>query len=304
MMYNTILDVIGDTPLVRVDFGTPAQIWAKLEYVNPGGSIKDRSARYMIEQAEKDGRLKPGGTIIEASSGNQGISAALVGAAKGYKVIITVSTKVSEEKRATLQAFGAEIRAYKPTLILTDPESYHSKAMELHKATPNSIMLNQYFNPENLQSHYEFLGPEIWNQTNGTITHFFAGAGSCGTVSGAGRYLHEKNPTIKVIGVDASTSYLATCGKPAPYAIEGLGVDYDTPLLDRKAIDEFCNVKDEDAMAMLKLLARKQGILVGPASGAVAAATAEYSKKLKPTDVVVMLFGDSGRAYLTKNYYT
>lgn len=303
MMYENILDVIGDTPLVRVKFDTPAQIYAKLEYFNPGGSIKDRSALYMIEQAEKEGRLKPGGTIIEASSGNQGIAAALIAAAKGYKIIITCSKKVSEEKRATLQAYGAELVTCEPTLLLDDPKSYHSLAMEIHRKTPNSIMLNQYFNPENTEAHYHSTGPEIWRQTNGKITHFLAGAGSCGTISGVGRYLREQNPNIKVIGVDSVNSYLATKGNPKPYALEGMGVDYDTPLLNRAAVTEFANVKDEDAIAMLKHLARKHGLLVGPASGAVGAATAEYAKNLPADAVVVMLFGDSGRAYLTKNYY-
>lgn len=303
MMYNSILDVIGNTPLVRVDLGTPPQIYAKLEYLNPGGSIKDRSAQYMIEQAEKDGRLKKGGTIIEASSGNQGISASLIGAAKGYKVLITVSDKVSIEKRTTLGAYGAEVITCPATMLLTDPQSYHSRATAIHKATPNSIMLNQYFNPENTESHYRFLGPELWQQTKGTITHFIAGAGSCGTVSGVGRYLHEQNPNIRIIGVDSVNSYRTTNGHPAPYVLEGMGVDYDTPLLNKQAVDEFSNVKDTDAIAMLKHLARTQGILVGPASGGVAAAAAEYTKNLSPEDVVVLLFGDSGRAYLTKNFY-
>ena len=151
MRYSNILDTIGNTPLVRVHFDTPATIYAKLEYFNPGGSIKDRSAKFMIEQAERDGRLKPGGTIIEASSGNQGISAALIGASKGYKVIITVSKKVSEEKRATLKAYGVDMVTCEPTTLLTDPKSYHSKALEIHRNIPNSIMLNQYFNPENLR---------------------------------------------------------------------------------------------------------------------------------------------------------
>jgi len=303
-VFESVLDAIGNTPLVRVDFGTPAKVYAKLEYLNPGGSIKDRSARYMIEQAEKSGRLKPGGTIIEASSGNQGIAAAMIGAAKGYNVIITVSKKVSEEKRKTLEAYGVNVVTCPPTEFLDDPENYHKKAMEIHKNTPNSIMLNQYFNPENLESHYAFLGPEIWKQTEGKITHFFAGAGSCGTVSGAGRYLREQNPKVNVIGVDSINSYRTTEGHPKPYKLEGMGIDYETPLLDRKAITEFATVKDEDAINMLKRLARNHGILVGPASGAVAHATYEYSKNLPADAFVVMLFGDSGRAYLTKNFYS
>lgn len=303
MMHDNLLDLIGNTPLVRVKFPTPAQVYAKLEYFNPGGSIKDRSARFMIEQAEKEGRLKPGGTIIEASSGNQGIAAAMIGAVKGYKVIITASKKVSVEKRATLKAYGVELIECEPTLLLTDPKSYHGQAMEIHRNTPNSIMLNQYFNPENSEAHYRFLGPELWKQTEGKITHFIGGAGSCGTICGAGKYLKEKNPQIKILGVDSVNSFQATNGNPKPYALEGMGIDYETPLLDPAAIDGFLNVADADAISMLKIMARKHGLLIGPASGAVAQASYEYAQNAPAGSVIVMLFGDSGRAYLTKNFY-
>jgi len=303
MMHDNLLDLIGNTPLVRVNFPTTAKVFAKLEYCNPGGSIKDRSARFMIEQAEKEGRLKPGGTIIEASSGNQGIAAAMIGAVKGYKVIITASKKVSAEKRATMKAYGVELIECEPTLFLTDPKSYHGQAMEIHRNTPNSIMLNQYFNPENSEAHYRFLGPELWKQTGGTITHFIGGAGSCGTICGAGKYLKEQNKAVKILGVDSVNSYQATKGNPQPYALEGMGIDYDTPLLDQAAIDGFLNVADADAISMLKIMARKHGLLIGPASGAVAQATYEYAKTAPADAVIVMLFGDSGRAYLTKNFY-
>lgn len=303
MMYDNLLDVIGNTPLVRVNFPTAAKVYAKLEYFNPGGSIKDRSALFMIEQAEKEGRLKPGGTIIEASSGNQGIAAAMIGALKGYKVIITASKKVSTEKRATLKAYGVELIECEPTLFLTDPNSYHGQAMEIHRNTPNSIMLNQYFNPENSQAHYAFLGPELWKQTEGKITHFIGGAGSCGTICGAGKYLKEQNPNIQILGVDSVNSYQATNGNPKPYALEGMGIDYDTPLLDRATLTDFLLVSDVDAIAMLKTMARQHGLLVGPASGAVAQATYEYAKTAPAEAVIVMLFGDSGRAYLTKSFY-
>ncbi len=303
MLYKNIIDAIGNTPLVQVNFDTPAKVYAKLEYLNPGGSIKDRTALYMIEQAERTGKLKPGGTIIEASSGNQGISAAMIGAAKGYKVIITVSEKVSQEKKDALKAYGAEIVICKPTTFLEDPESYHTKALEIHRNTPNSFMLNQYFNMDNLNSHYFSTGPEIWRQTNGEVTHFCAAAGSGGTVSGAGKFLKEKNPKIKVSAIDAATSYYATKGQPKPYKIEGLGIDFDSKLVDNNIIDEFLLVSDENAFDMLKELARNHGLLIGPASGALAYAVKEYSKKLGPHDTVVMIFTDSGRAYLTKNYY-
>lgn len=303
MLYENLCQAIGNTPLVRVHFDTPARIYAKLEYLNPGGSIKDRSALFMIEEAERLGLLKPGGTIIEASSGNQGIAAAMIGAAKGYKVIITCSEKVSKEKRDTLRAYGVEVVTCKPTLLLDDPQGYHARAMEIHKNTPNSFMLNQYYNPTNAQAHYTLLGPEIWQQTDGKVTHFFGAAGSGGTVSGAGKYLKEQSDAVKVIAVDAATSFRATNGCPQPYAIEGMGVDYPTPHLENTIIDEFSLVTDDEAMDMLKHLARHHGLLVGPSSGAVASAVRDYAQNLTENDMVVMVFGDSGRAYLTKNYY-
>lgn len=303
MIYKNILHVIGNTPLVELHLGTPARIFAKLEYLNPGGSVKDRTALYMIEQAERTGRLKPGGTIIEASSGNQGIAAALIGAAKGYKVAITVSEKISTEKKETLRAYGAELIVCPATSLLTDPQSYHTRALELHRSTPNSFMLNQYFNQENAAAHYHSTGPEVWKQTEGSLTHFCAGTGSGGTTSGAGKYLKEQNPQIKVLAVDALTSFRATGGFPKPYKIEGLGIDFDAPLVDASIIDEFLEVSDEQAITMLKELARKHGLLVGPTSGATAYAARLYAQKLTSHDTVVILFTDSGRSYLTKSFY-
>lgn len=303
MLHSSLLSIIGNTPLVKVNFATPATVYAKLEYLNPGGSIKDRAALFMINEAERKGILTPGGTIIEASSGNQGIAAAMIGAIKGYKVIITVSEKISLEKRATLAAYGATVVVCKACEFLDDPASYHSKAIEIHKSTPNSFMINQYFNPTNAQAHYSHLGPEIWRQTAGALTHFFAAAGSGGTVSGAGKFLKEQNSTLSVHAVDAANSYRSTCGHPQPYSIEGMGVDYETPLLDKAIIDNYHLVHDNQALDMLKNLARNHGLLVGPASGAVAHAAYEYSKTLTPQDTLVMIFGDSGRAYLTKNFY-
>lgn len=303
MMHNSILSLIGNTPLVRVHFDTPPTIYAKLEYFNPGCSIKDRAALFMIEDAEQRGLLRPGGTIIEASSGNQGISAALIGNLKGYHVIITVSEKVSAEKKAALAAYGAQVVICPATTRLDDPESYHAKAVALHNSLPNSFMLNQYFNYTNQFAHYSMLGPEIWRQTQGALTHFCGAVGTGGTMSGAGKFLKEQNSAIKVVGVDSINSYRATQGNPKPYKIEGMGVDFDAPLLDNNIIDTFLHARDEDAIAMLKELARKQSLLVGPASGAVAHCVREYTKDLKSSDVVVMMFGDSGRAYLTKNFY-
>ena len=302
-MYKSLLHAIGNTPLVKIDLQTPAQTYAKLEYLNPGGSVKDRSSLYMIEEAEQLGLLKPGGTIIDASSGNQGIATAMIGAAKGYKVIITFPEKNSKEKLETLKAYGAQVITCPSTSYLEDPNSYHSTALRLHKETPNSFMPNQYFNLSNAMAHYRSLGPEIWKQTEGRITHFIAAAGTGGTISGAGKYLKEQNPDIKIIAVDSNNSYRSTKGNPLPYKLEGIGVDFDSPVLNYNVIDEFFLSPDEESIAMLKHLARNEGVLVGPSSGAVAYAAQQYCKQLKPTDLAVFILGDSGRAYLTKNFY-
>jgi cystathionine beta-synthase len=302
-MYKTALQAIGNTPLVRVEIKGSATFYAKLEYLNPGGSVKDRSARFMIEQAEKNELLKPGGTIIDASSGNHGIAIAMIGAIKGYKVIITVSEKISHEKLNTIKAYGATVITCPITDAINDPAHYHSQAVALHKKTPNSFMPNQYFNCNNSKAHYTSLGPEIFKQTNGKITHFFAGAGTGGTVSGVGKYLKKKNPNIKVIAVDSAHSYKSTCGNPKPYKVEGIGIDWDSPVLDYSVIDQIIPVTDENALTMLKRLAHEQGILVGPSSGAVAWAAQKYAEKGGKNDLYVMIFGDSGRSYLTKNFY-
>lgn len=305
MKTKNLLQSIGNTPLVQIDFGTPPTVLAKLEYLNPGGSIKDRAALHMIEEAERNGILKPGGTIIEASSGNQGIAAAMIGAAKGYKVIITTNNKFSSEKINTIKAYGAEIVMCPATNFVTDPESYHSTAVALQKKIPNSFLLNQYYNMSNSDAHYTSLAPEIWQQTNGTVTHFIAAAGTCGTITGVGRFLKEKNSAIKVIACDAATSYHATKGNPKKYSLEGIGIDFEAPLLHKYQIniDDFVGITDEQGLTMLKTMAHKHGILCGPSSGAVAYAAQEYTKKLSPNDTVVIVIGDSGRAYLSKGYY-
>jgi cystathionine beta-synthase len=302
-MHQHLLNAIGNTPLIRVPFDTPAALYAKLEYLNPGGSIKDRSALFMVEHAEKTGILQPGGTIIEASSGNQGIALAMIGAAKGYRVIITTTPKFSQEKLQTISAYGAEIVMCPVTSFIEDPNSYHSTAVRLQKETPNSFMPNQYFNPINAQAHYSLTGPEIWQQTTGTITHFFAAAGTGGTVYGVGKYLKEQNPNIKIIAIDAKNSFYSTNGNPKPYKLEGVGIDFASDVVDYSMMDEIIPVTDEDAFDMLKNLARNYGFLVGLSSGAVAWGAQHYAPKLTKDDVAVMIFGDSGRAYLTKNVY-
>lgn len=302
-MHSNLIETIGNTPLVKIFHTLPTNIFAKLEYRNPGGSIKDRSALYMIEHAEQHGKLKPGMTIIDASSGNQGIAMAMAGAAKGYKVIICASTKSSKEKLDTIRAYGATVCTFDPTDHLEDPNSYHSQAVKLAQTTPHSFMPNQYFSLLNREGHYHSLGAEIWKQTEGKITHYIAAAGTGGTVSGAGMYLKEKNPNIKVIAVDSNCSYRATKGNPKPYCLEGMGVDFDSPVLNKEIIDEFIEVCDESGINMLKELSKSQGLLVGPSSGAVAHAAKEYASKLKPDDLAVIIFGDSGRAYLSKGWF-
>lgn len=302
-MYKSLIDAIGNTPLVNLKFKSEGQIFAKLEYLNPGGSVKDRSALFMIEQAEKKGLLKPGGTIIDASSGNQGIAVALIGAVKGYKVIITVSEKISKEKLTTLKSYGAEVVMCPSTKTVDDPLSYHSQAVAIHKKTPNSFMPNQYYNTDNTLAHYSLLGPEIWKQTEHKITHFIAAAGTGGTVSGVSRYLKEQNPNIKTIAVDSANSFRSTNGNPKPYKVEGLGIDFISPVLDKSVIDEYLTVTDDQALGTLKPMAQEHGFLLGPSSGAVVWGVQEYAKQLKSGDLLVAIFSDSGRAYLSKGFY-
>lgn len=302
-IFDDVISAIGNTPLVRIRCDCPAIVCAKLEYLNPGGSFKDRSASFMIEEAERKGILKSGSTLIDASSGNQGIATAMIGAAKGYKVIITVSTKVSPEKLATLKAYGAHVVICPATDYLEDPRSYHSQALKIHQETPDSFMPNQYFNVSNRLAHQTLLAPEIWEQTDGKITHFFAAAGTGGSVSGVGRFLKSKNPAIKVIAIDSATSWKMTNGHPKPYKVEGIGIDFESPVIDYGVIDEVVGVTDEDALGMLPKLARGQGLLVGPSSGAVAWVVAQFAPRLKEGDLAVAIFGDSGRAYLSKGFY-
>lgn len=300
-----ILGAIGNTPLVEMPFETKGgKIFGKMEYLNPGGSVKDRSALYMIEEAERQGILKPGGTIIEASSGNQGIAVAMIGAVKGYKVIVTVSEAISPEKLKTIRAYGAEVITCPSNTTIKDAENYRNHARTLQKLTPNSFFPNQYFNLWNPQAHYLDLGPEIWRQTEGKITHFFVAAGTGGTVSGVGRFLKEQNPKIKIIAVDVAASFHATNGDPKPYRLEGIGIDFETPCLNESVVDEFINVTDDDALAMMQTMARQYGFLVGTSSGAVSYAVHSYKDKLTKDDYAVMILPDSGRAYLFTKYWS
>lgn len=296
--FKSMLQQIGNTPMVHLDFGTKPLLLAKLEYLNPGGSLKDRSALFMIEVAEKKGLLKPGGTIVEASSGNQGIAIAMIGAIKGYRVVITVPDRTSKEKVDTLRAYGAEVIVCPDTETLEDPKSYHAQAERMFHETEGAYMPNQYFNAENVYAHFATTGPEIWEQTQGQVTHFFAGMGSCGTISGVGRFLKGQNPGVRIIGIDSANSILSA-KTPKTYLAEGIGVDVMSETLDMSVIDEVCPVTDAECFAMTRSLSKK-GILVGISSGAVMHVALQYAKRLERDHVMVVVLADSGRAYLSK----
>ena len=302
-MFNTLLQSIGNTPLIKLPFKSKGVVCAKLEYLNPGGSLKDRVARHLITVGEQKGLLKPGGTIVDASSGNMGIAMALIGSLKGYRVVISVNEKISSEKLEAIKAYGAQVVISKPTPRIDDPTSYHTVACQLGMQIEGAYMPNQYMNPENAHAHYTSLGPEIWRQTNGKITHFFAGMGTGGTVTGVANYLKEKNPAITIVGVDAQHSFRATNGNPQPYDLEGVGVDFESPFINYNKIDEIITVADAPAFETLNRFSNNYGLLVGPSSGAVAHVVEQYAYKLKSTDLAVAIFGDSGRAYLSKGYY-
>lgn len=298
-LYQPLLGLIGNTPIMQLPIASKATILGKLEYLNPGGSVKDRSALFMVEDAERKGLLRPGGTIVEASSGNQGIALAMIGAVKGYRVVIIVPSRVSKEKIATLKAYGAEV-VVKPD-SQSGEEDYHAFASRIAKDLPNVFMPNQYFNPANTQAHYESTGPEIWRQTNGTITHFVVGLGSCGTSMGVGRFLKEQNPDIKIIGVDAATSALSSLN-PSPYQVEGLGVDNLDGLYNKNLVDEVVPMTDEQIFDHTRAMARRFGLLVGLSAGAVLGAVMARADSFQEGDVVVAILADSGRAYLSKAF--
>jgi cystathionine beta-synthase len=301
--FESVLDCIGRTPIVRLNYPFTCPVYAKLEMLGVGGSMKDRVALHMIEVAEKAGLLKRGGTIIEASSGNQGAALAMIGAAKGYRVIITASEKISEEKLRTLRAFGAEVRLCPVVPALEDPRGYYMAAKQLSEAIPGAYWPNQYHNPLNPEAHYLTTAPEIWEQTKGRLTYFFAAAGSSGTICGVGRFLKEKGRDIKVIAVDAATSVFSASRlgtTPAPYKTEGLGIDYLPAFLDRSVIDDFLVATDDEALSNAQRLAREQGILSGISSGAVLHALFQYQERFTPDDFVIALFADSGKQYLSK----
>jgi len=313
MWYNNILETIGNTPLVKLNKitqGIPATILAKIESANPGNSIKDRMAVKMIEDAEKAGLLKPGGTIIEGTSGNTGMGLAMAAAIKGYKCIFTSTDKQSKEKFDALRAFGAEVIVCPTDVDPEDPRSYYSVSSRLERETPNSWKANQYDNLSNMQAHYEQTGPEIWEQTEGKITHLVVGVGTGGTISGAGKFLKEKNPNIKVWGIDTYGSVFKKYKETGvfdkaeiyPYVTEGIGEDFLPKNVDFDVIDYFEKVTDKDAALMTRDIALKEGIFVGNSAGAALAGILQLKDELKEEDVVVVIFHDHGSRYMGKMY--
>lgn len=300
-----MIESIGNTPLIKANING-CVLWLKIEYMNPTGSIKDRMAKYIIEDAEQIGLLKPGATIIENSSGNTGAALAMIAAIKGYKCIITMPDKMSDEKQNLMKAFGARV-IVTPTAVHPDsPESYYSVARRLSEEIPDSFFPDQYNNPKNIEAHYHSTGPEIWRQTNGTIDMLVAGVGTGGTISGAGRYLKEKNPFIKVMAVDPEGSvlydYFKTGILPEPrmYKVEGIGKDHLVKAFDINVVDDVIQVSDKESFLMARALAQ-QGIFAGGSSGAAVSAALRVAIKYPEKNIVVIL-PDSGNRYLSKMY--
>lgn len=299
---NSVTELIGATPLLRLEkmekaFGTAGELVAKVEFFNPAGSIKDRVGYNMVIEAEKEGRLKPGGTIIEPTSGNTGVGIAMTAAARGYKAVMVMPESMSVERRMLLAALGAE-------LVLTDKDKGMQgsveKAQQLAAEIPGSIIAGQFENPANPQAHYETTGPEIWEDTDGTVDILVATFGTGGTVSGVGRYLKEKNPDIKVVAIEPAASPLITEGKAGPHKIQGIGANFIPEVLDRSVIDEVLTVTDDDALDTMKALARSEGLLVGVSSGAAVYGAAQVAARPENAGKrIVVILPDTGERYLS-----
>lgn len=314
MIYNSIIDTIGNTPIVKLNKlfrGIPGTYLAKAEYFNPGNSTKDRMALKMIEDAEKAGLLKPGGTIIEGTSGNTGMGLALTAIAKGYKCIFTMADKQSQEKINILKAVGAEVIVCPTNVDPEDPRSYYSVARKLNKEIPNSIYPNQYDNPSNSQAHYETTGPEIWKQTGGKITHYVATVGTGGSMCGTAKFLKEQNPSIVTVGIDTYGSVFKKYKETGifdeneiyPYMTEGFGEDILPKNVNFDVIDLFIKVTDKDGAIMARKLSREEGLFCGWSSGSAVHGALEYAREnMKKDDVMVMLLPDHGTRYLAKVY--
>jgi cystathionine beta-synthase len=311
--HENILGTIGNTPMVKLNTivkDIPALVLAKVETFNPGNSIKDRMALKMIEDAEKDGRLKPGGTIIEGTSGNTGMGLAIAAIMKGYKCIFTSTDKQSKEKFDALRALGAEVIVCPTDVDPEDPRSYYSVSSRLEKETPNSWKPNQYDNPSNAQAHYESTGPEIWDQTDGKITHLVVGVGTGGTISGTARFLKEKNPNIQVLGIDTYGSIFKKYKETGEfdkneiysYVTEGIGEDFLPENVDFNLIDHFEKVTDKDAAIYTRRIAKEEGIFAGNSAGSAMAGIMQMKDRFKEGDVVVVIFHDHGTRYLGKMF--
>src|ERR671920_151730 len=313
-IYNNILETIGNTPLVRLNRipkgVVAADVYAKIETTNPGNSIKDRMAMKMIEDAERAGKLKPGGTIIEGTSGNTGMGLAIAAVVKGYKCVFTTTDKQSKEKVDALKAFGAEVIVCPTNVDPEDPRSYYSVSSRLEKEVPNSWKANQYDNLSNTAILYEQTGPEIWEQTDGRVTHLVVGVGTGGTISGVGRYLKEKNPRIKVWGIDTYGSVFKKYKETGifdkneiyPYITEGIGEDFLPRNVDFSVIDHFEKVTDKDAAVMTRRLAREEGIFAGNSAGSAIAGLLQLRDRFTDDDLIVVIFHDHGSRYLGKMY--
>jgi cystathionine beta-synthase len=301
--YDNVVDLIGNTPLVRlrnVSAGITATVLAKVEYLNPGGSVKDRIALRMVEDAEQAGLLRPGGTIVEPTSGNTGVGLALVAQLKGYRCVFVCPDKVSQDKQDVMQAYGAEVVVCPTSVAPEDPRSYYNVSDRLAREIPGAWKPDQYSNPANPRSHYETTGPELWEQTEGRITHFVAGVGTGGTISGVGRYLKEvSGGAVQVIGADPEGSVYSG-GSGRPYLVEGVGEDFWPQTYDRTICDEIVEVSDKASFELTRRLAREEGLLVGGSCGMAAVAALTVARRAGPDDVVVVLLPDGGRGYLSK----
>ena len=302
--YNSILRAIGNTPLIRLNRiteGTPSSIYVKAEMLNPGGSVKDRIGKAMIEAAEKEGLLKPGGTIVEATAGNTGVGLALAAAVKGYRLIVVMPDKMSEDKVSLLRAYGAEVVITATNVSPDSPESYNGVADRLAREIPGAFRPNQFANPNNPQIHYMTTGPEIWEDCHGQVDVFVAGMGTGGTISGTARYLKEKNPSIVIVGADPEGSILSG-DAPRSYKVEGIGEDFIPKTFNRQVVDEMVRVSDKESFNTARRLAREEGILAGGSAGTAVAAALKYARRLTQPKNIVVLLPDTGRNYISKVY--